>query len=163
MLKVKLLAQWGLLILAWVAGFYVLTFLTQLTFTPWDGAVDWPAVGTWQRTLNDFFASDPGRLVLSVPVVGISICLTVSNLRHHPDNINRVIGRAGLFIPLLLLTWYTAIMVNNALHPYPPVTYDPNYRGFHLTLIPGTALIGLCVVWLLRWQSIAWMRPAKNG
>jgi hypothetical protein len=148
--------------LAWIAYFYVLTFLTQLTFTPWDGAVDWPAVGTWQRTLNDFFATDPGRLLLSVPVVIGSIYLTISNLHRHPDNINRVVRLSWLFIPILLLTWYVAVTLNNTLYPYPPVIYDPNYRGFHLTLIPGMALVGLCVVWLLRWQKLLFRLPTNK-
>ena len=47
MLMTNTLFKVSLLLMAWIAWFYVLTFLTQLTFTPWDGAVDWPAVGTW--------------------------------------------------------------------------------------------------------------------
>jgi hypothetical protein len=163
MLTAKMLSKFGLLVMAWIAYFYVLTFLTQLTFTPWDGAIDWPAVGTWQRSLNDFFASDPGRLILSVPVILLSIYLTLSYLRLHPDRINHLVGLSWLFIPILLLTWFAAITLDNAVHPYPPVAYDPNYRGFHLTIIPGIALIGLCVFWLLGWQKILSMLPANNS
>ncbi len=162
MLTAKTLPKFGLLILAWMAHFYVLTFITQLTFTPWDGAVDWPEVGTWQRTLNDFFASDPGRLSLSVPFILVSIYLTFSTVRIHPEKLNRLIGLSWLFIPILLLTSYTAIMLNNALHPYPPVIYDPNYRGFHLTIIPGAALVGLCVLWLRRWRTLLAGLPANS-
>ena len=152
MLTVKNLSRIGLLLLAWIAWFYVLTFLTQLTFTPWDGAIDWPAVGTWQRTLNDFFAGDPGRLIISVPMIVFSIYLTLSALRRNPEKLVRITGLAVLFIPVLLLVWLVSVLSNNALHPYPPVEYDPNYRGFHLTIIPGIALIALCIFWL-RQQS----------
>jgi hypothetical protein len=151
-LTIKTLAKIGLLLLAWIAWFFVLTFLTQLTFTPWDGAIDWPAVGTWQRTLNDFFATDPGRLIISVPAILLSIYQTGSILRHQPDKLNRWIALSWLFIPVLLLVWYLSVSLNNALHPYPPVMYDPNYRGFHLTIIPGITIIGVCLLWL-RQQS----------
>src|SRR5580765_7075877 len=117
MLNAKLLAKWGLLVVAWIACFYVLTFLTQLTFTPWDGAIDWPAVGTWQRTLNDFFATDPGRLLISVPVILFSIYHARLTLRQNPDALNRLIGLCWMFIPVLLLAWFLSVSLNNALHP----------------------------------------------
>src|SRR5437868_12371208 len=102
MITAKRIVKFGLLLLAWIAIFYILTFFTQLTFTPWDGAIDWPNVGTWQRTLNDFFASDPGRLILSVPFILGSVYLTVTTIRFHPDRFNRLIALSWLFIPILL-------------------------------------------------------------
>jgi hypothetical protein len=143
--------QLSLLVLAWIALFFLLTFITELTFVPWDGALDWPEVGTWQRSLNDFFATDPGRFIISVPVVVISICLTISTLRRDFALINQLIRLHYVFIPLLLLTCLVSVSLNHWINPYPPVQYDPNYRGFHLTIIPGIGFIGACLVWL--WQQ----------
>jgi hypothetical protein len=151
MSRIKNSIQIGSLLLAWIALFYLLTFLTELTFTPWNGALDWPAVGTWQRTLNDFFAGDPGRLIVSVPVLVISIYLTVSTLWRNPDSINQLIRLHYGFIPLLLLAWLIGVSLNHWINPYPPVQYDPNFQGFHLTIIPGIAFIGACLLWL--WQQ----------
>lgn len=148
---IKTQVQYGLLFLSWIACFYLITFLTQLTFTPWDGAIDWPAIGTWQRTLNDFFASDPGRLVISVPVLLFNGYGTLMILRRQPHQLSRLLRLWWVFILLSLVIWYAAVFLNNALHPYPPVSYDPNYRGLHLTIIPGAALIGFCILWSLRW------------
>lgn len=150
MSRIKISIQIGSLLLAWVALFFLLTALTELIFTPWDGALDWPAVGTWQRTLNDFFATDPGRLVVSVPVLIVSIYLTISTLRRNPDAINHLIRLHFIFIPLLVLVWLASVALNQWVNPYPPVQYDPNYRGFHLTIIPGISLIGACMIWLWR-------------
>jgi hypothetical protein len=154
MSRIKISIQIGSLLLAWIALFYLLTFLTELTFTPWSGALDWPAVGTWQRTLNDFFARDPGRLIVSIPVLLISIYLTISTLRRNLASINHLIRLHYLFIPLLVLAWLVGVSLNHWINPYPPVQYDPNYRGFHLTIIPGMAFIGACLIWLWRQSRI---------
>ena len=159
MLKLKTLTQIGLLLAAWVAWFYLLTFLTQLIFTPWDGAIDWPAVGTWQRNLNDFFAGDPGRLSISIPVILINIYLTIAMLRQRPEQLNQLIRRTWLFIPVVILICFAAMMLNNAVYPYPPVEYDPHYRGFYRSVIPGIAMIGLCAFWLLRWPRMVFRLP----
>ena len=112
-------------------------------------------VGTWQRSLNDFFNSDPGRLTISVPFILVNIYLTLLTLRRNPARINHLIGRMWLFIPLLMLIWYVAVLLNNVINPYPPVLYDPHYRGFHLSVIPRVAIIGLCAFWLLEWSKIS--------
>jgi hypothetical protein len=152
MSRIKYSIQIGALILAWIALFYVFTFFTELTLTPWDGALDWPDVGTWQRTLNDFFAADPGRLIISIPVLLISICLTISTLRRNPAAINHLLRLHYAFIPLFLLAWLVSVALNHWVNPYPPVQYDPNFRGFHLTIIPGIGIIGSCLIWL--WQQV---------
>ena len=155
MVRIKTMSQMSLLFLAWVALFYLVTFLTQLTLTPWDTAIDWPAVGTWQRTLNDFFATNPGRLVISVPVVLISIYLTLATLRRQPDHLERFIRMHWLFILVLLLAYWVSVTLNHWLHPYPSVMYDPNYLGFHLAILPSVTIIGLCLLWLGKQARLA--------
>ena len=149
MTAIKNALKIGLLMLAGIALFYVLTFVTQLTLTTWDGALDWPAVGTWQRALNDFFAADPGRLIISIPVILVTIALTVFILRRHPDALNRLVILNWLFIPTTILVWLAAVTINNNwIYPYPPVQYDPTYRGFHLVILPITAMVVTYLLWL---------------
>jgi hypothetical protein len=158
MLTVKNSVKFGLLFLSWIAWFYVLTFFTELSLTPWNAALHWPDVGTWQRTLNDFFATDPGRLIISIPVILFNIYLAVSALRRNPKIINRLVLLGWLFIPAFIWVWFTAVMITHWLFPYPPVAYDPNYIGFHLSILPGVAMVATCLIWL-RQQS----RITKNA
>jgi hypothetical protein len=52
-------------------------------------------------------------------------------------------------------------MVNNAVYPYPPVLYDPNYPGYYRSVIPMTAVIAVCAVWFYGQIRLAKLnRPA---
>jgi hypothetical protein len=116
--------------------------------------------------LNDFFAADPGRLVISIPVILASIVLTLLILRRRPVSLNRLIVLNWLFIPITLLVWLVAVTINNNwIYPYPPVQYDPTYRGFHLVIIPGTAMVVTCLLWLgyqLRIAKSSALAPLGN-
>ena len=74
-----------LLLLTWILLFYTLTFFTQLIMTPWDTALHMPEIGTWQRTLNDFFGYRGGKFLFSVPLIVLSAGLTLNALRTRPE------------------------------------------------------------------------------
>jgi hypothetical protein len=70
-----LLASW-LLLFAWI----VLT--TESFLAPWDLSANRMPIGTWQRTLNDFFESFPGSIVPATITTLASICIFIyRNLR----------------------------------------------------------------------------------
>jgi hypothetical protein len=148
------LSRFGL-IFTWVVIFFVLVFVTELTLAPWDTAIERPEVGTWQRTLNDFFERTPGNMSLAALLIVASIL----TLRRRPARLQWVAGNL-IFVGLLFSVFMVAALVNNAVFPYPPVSYDPTYHGYHRSVIPGLAVLLVCAGWLI-WQVRA--APAPNA
>jgi hypothetical protein len=144
------------LVLTWIILFYTLTFYTSLIMTPWDTAVTLPEVGTWQRSLNDFFEAGAGQIVaLALMLTNVTVVLPA--LRHRPSLAIEYVMSNAIFWCLLLIVFYAAAMINdNVLYPYPPVLYDPNYEGFHRSVFPAISMLALCVGWLL------WLRRIGN-
>jgi len=141
-----------LLLLTWLILFYTLTFFTQLIMTPWDTALRMPEIGTWQRTLNDFFGYRGGRFLFSVPLIVLSAGLTLNALRTRPDALAKFVAGNLLFFGALPILFVASSFINNGiLYPYPPVSYDPNYRGFHLSIFPMSVILAACVGWIV-WQ-----------
>ncbi len=139
------------LLLSWALLFFWLMIMTELIFAPWDTAVTQPEIGTWQRTLNDFFATEPGNLTLAVLGVGTSVLLTLAALRRGYDNLLRLAGLNLLCFGVLLIVFSPVAMLNNLIFPYPPVLYDPTYHGYHRSVLPGGVMLAICAGWLL-WQ-----------
>lgn len=148
----------GLLVVTWLAVFYTVSLFTELILAPWDTALVRPEIGTWQRTLNDFFENG-GALVVSVPVVLASITLALPMLRQNSLVLfNLMVGNLA-FCTALWVAFLAAAFINNqVLFPYPPVTYDPTYEGFHRSVLPMAAQLVVCAAWLL------WLRRVgKHG
>lgn len=149
------LKQFGLfaiLVFTWIALFFALTFFTELIMSPWDAAIHIPELGTWQRSLNDFFQFSVGKYILSVPLILLSIAVNIYILRMRPDMIGKLIaGNVLFFGALIVLFMFGAAINNNILFPYPPVAYDPNYRGFHRSIFPMAVILIACLVWF-NWQ-----------
>ncbi len=137
------------LLATWALIFFTLTLLTELAFAPWDTAVTLPEPGTWLRTLNDFVDLGIGKYVLSVPLLVASMTLTGAALRQQPQAAWRYALGNLVFVGLVWAVFMLAAMLNNALFPHPPVPYDPHYRGYHRSVVPGLAFLGVCAVWLL--------------
>ena len=142
----------ALLVLTSLFLFFTLTVFTSLLMSPWDSAIDIPEIGTWQRTLNDFFQYSVGQLLLSVPVLLISIALAYNAYRSKPHFLPRIIlGNFLLAAGVWVVVMVASSVNNGVLFPHPPVLYDPNYRGFHRSIFPMAALLTTCGVWYI-WQ-----------
>lgn len=153
MQKAKLFGVLGLLSLTWLMVFFSLTLLTALNMAPWDTAVQIPEAGTWQRTLNDFFAYSAGQYLLSIPVVVLSMVAAWRAIHSEPARIGRMAAGNAVFIVATWAAMLAAWSINNhVLFPYPPVLYDPNYRGFHRSVLPMSVLLASCAIWFA-WQK----------
>jgi hypothetical protein len=141
---VALLTSWALL-------FFWLMLATELIFAPWDTAVTRPEIGTWQRTLNDFFETSPGNFSLAMLGVGASIVLTLTAIKRGYSNLLRLAGINLLCFGVLITVFTPVALLNNVIFPYPPVLYDPTYEGYHRSLLPGGVMLAICAGWLL-WQ-----------
>jgi len=60
------------LLISWYGLFVWLAGMTEGWLAPWDTTSLRPAIGTWPRTVNDFFEGPPGSLIPSWTVLGIS-------------------------------------------------------------------------------------------
>jgi hypothetical protein len=61
----------------------------------------------------------------------------------------------GLWIALVL-----SYFANDAVFPFPPVVYDPDFEGYHRAIIPASVFALICIGWLrvkihsgVRWYS----------
>lgn len=139
------------LALTWLLLFFLMMFFAELILVPWDTAIDQPALGTLARTVNDFFDTFPGSWSVPALLILSSIWLTLPLLRRHPSASLKLIATNLIFIGVLFLTFTFAAILNNLIFPYPPVMYDPNYHGYHRSVLPGLVMLSVCVAWLL-WQ-----------
>ena len=157
----KRLLQVASLLLTWVALFFTLTFFTALVMAPWDTAVQIPEVGSWQRTLNDFFGYSAGQFLLSIPVVAIRIAIAWLTWRVRPHLLTRLIlGNFLLTVTVWLVMGAASFINNQLLFPYPPVLYDPNYRGFHRSIFPMSVLLATCAAWFILQRRVGLPLPS---
>ncbi len=134
----------------WLALFFVFALLTEFILVPWDTAVVRPDVGTLPRVVNDFFETGPGQYSVAVLLMGLSILLTITALRQKPNTALRFALVNLALAAGIWLVFTLAALLNNAVFPYPAgVLYDPTYRGYHRSVIPGVAVAITCGAWLL--------------
>lgn len=152
MRRTKSAAAFILLIGIWLALFFTLTLFTELIMAPWDTAIDIPPVGTPERAFNDFFDFSLGKYLLSIPLVGLSVGVTILMYRRNPHSLWHFAAGHAIFVGLLWVLFMIASAINNQLlYPYPPVLYDPNYRGYHRSVFPMSVILVACAGWIL-WQ-----------
>ena len=70
------------LITSWIILFWWMTLFTEAFLVPWYccGVEALPSLGTWQRTINDFFAGSPGRYLPSIGLITVNAYLLVVRL-----------------------------------------------------------------------------------
>ena len=140
------------LLMTWIIIFLWLTVLTQFIMVPWDTAITQPEIGTWQRTLNDFFATFPGYFVFSGPLLLASISLSINVMKNNGKRLMLLLAGNIAFVILVWGVFMGAAVINNSvLFPYPDVVYDPTHRGFHHSVFPGLCIMVACGFWLY-WQ-----------
>lgn len=147
------------LFMTWIVIFLCLTLLTQFIMVPWDTAITLPEIGTWQRTLNDFFATAPGYFLFSGTLLLISIILSINIVKNNGKRLMLLIVGNIAFVIFVLGVFTVATLINSSvLFPYPDVVYDPTYKGFHHSVFPGLCILAVCGIWLY-WQ----LRPIHRS
>lgn len=91
-----------LLLTSWVIVYWWTALFTEALLVPWYccGQDSIPAIGTWQRTINDFFNEFPGSALPSLTFVTISIAIFISRLSKAK---NRVWLPAIFFLAFVIL------------------------------------------------------------
>lgn len=70
----------GALIGTWMLLFVAVAGITEAWMAPWDVRLNRPALGTIERTLNDFFEEEPGAIMFAGLLVTISVGLFLTRM-----------------------------------------------------------------------------------
>ncbi|MEM9953240.1 MAG: hypothetical protein AAF846_16665 [Chloroflexota bacterium] len=142
---IKELPMLVIIFFSWSIITLFLAFMNLLILVPWDVALYLPDVGTWQRTLNDFFSSQTGYFVIyAVVSILTSVPLIETLSRHWYANIRIIIATLlTVFVGYFLMI--ASFSFNNIIFPYTgSVSTDPfEFHGYHRSIIP------LLTIWLL--------------
>lgn len=147
MLKKALLS--AALVATWFPMFFITTIFTIFILAPWDTAITLPPVGSWQRTLNDWFSQGLGQYLFSGLAILINAGFALWFFRHQPQRVPQLILSNLLLIIGLPLVAMVAGRLTPVLFPYPPVNYDPDYIGYHLSVLPFLAAALVYGAWLV--------------
>lgn len=140
----------ALVVVALVPVFFVTSILTEFILVPWDTAITRPDAGTLARTVNDFFEVAPGSHLIPALITLVGGMLSLRALRRDASarSLLVLLGWHVLFAIGLLLLSTLGFMITNWLHPYPPVTYDPTFLGYHRSIISGILVTAVIAVWV---------------
>lgn len=148
-----------LLLLTWVNLYAWIRLMTQVWLAPWCPlpVSQQPPVGTWQRTLNDYFVRLPGAVLPAIVVLATSALLFLTRL---------VRDRSRAFLPLefaaLNLSFIVAEVVLVLVAHWLPDLWLPQPRpsldiGYHRTW-PETVATTCLLLVLLTAQARGWLK-----
>jgi len=126
----------GSIFISWVILVYVLWLMNIILLVPWDVAVTRPDVGTWQRTLNDFFEGRFGENILLLTVVAMTAVPILVTLFRRWYSGTKIVA---LSLIVALVT-YVLVMLSflpiNVLLPTGQDISDPFSQNYTRSLIP---------------------------
>lgn len=165
----------GLLIGSWVALYWWGSLFTEALLVPWyccDPAT-LPALGTWQRTVNDFFAAPLGSILPSMALVLTAVTIFGVRMRRAENRVwlplafflaNMLFLAADLFVTELswaLSNWLVGPRVSGI-----DAGYDRTWYGIisHLMLY-GVFFLALAKArFPRRWQRMSsHQEPSRTG
>lgn len=76
-----------LLLISWGIITVMLAAFTEGWLAPWDTQRTRPPLGTWERSVNDFFEGPPGSLLPALIILCISITLYMYGRRNAKNKI----------------------------------------------------------------------------
>lgn len=131
--RLGLFLGWSFQIAIWCFVWVWLAAMTEGWLAPWDTAPFRPAIGTWERAMNDFFETSPGAVLPATAFVAADLVLLLTALRSQGSKSGSVVGSAMLDIAYVVLTSILAIFAHRLpslwlAQPRPGLDY-----GYHLT------------------------------
>jgi len=139
-----------LLIGTWYFLFMYVAAMTEGWLVPWDcwPASERPPLGTWARTVNDFFEIPPGSILPGVVVVTISAGIFLSRTSRATKRTLLPLAFATTNLLLLVVDVFLVAVA----HQLPDLWRAPNDIGYHQTwpsiLVTTILLSALFVVQL---------------
>lgn len=131
--RLGLFLGWSLHVAIWCFVWVWLAAMTEGWLSPWDTAPFRPAIGTWERTTNDFFETSPGAVLPAMAFIAADLALLLTALRSQGSKSGLVVASAALDLVYVVLTSTLAIFAHRLptlwlAQPRPDLDY-----GYHLT------------------------------
>lgn len=134
-----------ILLVSWCFLFAWMVLTTESFLVPWDLSANRMPLGTWQRTLNDYFEGYPGSILPATTTILMSICIFLWRMTK--------VANKHLLPLSLAITNITSIAISTALIFFairiPSLWLPPKYRfdeGYERSWI---AIVVLVVVLVL--------------
>ena len=150
-----LFGTWYILYL-WVAA------MTEGWLVPWDTVPDRPPVGTWQRTVNDFFEVRPGAVLPAAIVIVISMLLFVIRVVRERNRTFLPLGFAATNLLFAIVDTILVIPVHRLPDlwlPKPRPVWDVGYHRTWPAIVVTTILL-LVLFWT---QWMGWPLKGKRA
>jgi hypothetical protein len=149
-----------LLIGTWVILFGWLSLSTEALLVPWySGLEPLPALGMWQRTINDFFAVFPGNILPSILFILVEI--TIFGFRYSRSE-NRTWLPAAFFLANVILLG-ADLMVTNLSWAISNWLVGPRVgidAGFHRTWY---GIVAHLTLWTVFFMALARTKMPGKG
>jgi hypothetical protein len=146
----------GLLLLVSTFSLYVTMLMaTEAYLVPWDIVPGRPAIGTWQRSVNDFFETEPGAILPTAVVIGTSTILFLMRIVREEHRIHVILTFAASNLLFFVLVPALGILANQL-----PLLWLPKPRpkpdvGYHRTW--PSAVLTVVLLFALLWvQGAGW-------
>ena len=133
-----------LLIGTWYFLYIWIAAMTEGLLAPWDTVPGRPPLGTWARTVNDFFGQSPGAYLPSLVFVSISASLFVFGLRPGSNKILLLLAFTLtnlIFFGVDLIFVILAHQLVNGWLPSPGASFDAGYHRTWPAIVITAALI----------------------
>jgi hypothetical protein len=135
---------------SWLMLYMLTIALTEIWLVPWD---IWsepvrPPVGTWQRTVNDFFEGGVGAQLVGVSLIaGSMFSILIRLLRGDQRTLAPWIWASYnlIFFTACLVTLLVAnsLPLNNSLPIVEQIGYGRTWPGVFMLLVGGAVLLAI--------------------
>jgi len=140
-----------------------LSITNLLVLVPWDTAIFRPEIGTWQRTLNDFFEGRTGENIVFLTVALVSILPILRRLRRRWGASLRIIIANLLFFFGGYIFLMMSFIVNNAIFPWHPPASLTSGNNYTKSILPLIVLWILYAVWFHEIAGLAKHRIQRKS
>ena len=128
--------------------FYTLTIFSLFSLVPWDTALIRPELGTWQRTLNDFFEVGFGNSLVYIVVFVMVVIPIMKALSKRWHNYRQILLLNSLLIASIYFMTVIVYPMNRFIFPYTRDYSDPFFHNYGQQIIPFLTLWIMYSIWL---------------
>lgn len=146
-----------------IALVQLFSVFSLLLLVPWDTSFVRPDVGTWQRTVNDFFESRPGEILTYGFYTLFFSLVTINTLRKRWEAAYSVIVVNLIATFSLQLLGVLSFPVSQFVFPFNENYTNPFYFNYARNVLPMLMIVAMVFLWtreLKRLQQIP--EKAKN-
>lgn len=147
LVKVRTIGGYISLLTTWYIIIVMLSAFTEGWLAPWDTQRTRPSLGTWERSVNDFFEGIPGSLLPALTILCISISLYVYGKKKSVDRIKftEVFALINFIFLLLEAVFVTLIFRFPNIWPLPYPDINSVYGG----VVPAVVITFILLLFLI--------------